>query len=294
MGGARALTLISSDGIVDGRCTVLDYVPDEAGYYSGYYEASESGILCISWNSTDLSNYPVYRVVYKISAEGGSPLRDVKWVTIGDSLNDFNTTGITKNWIKYMIEGTECDNTNLAASGTGFYRGVATAEGETSNNYIAKIAAIPEDTELITIAGSFNDISSSPWETLDVGTATDTGNTTIAGYMNAFFDELLENFSEVSIGVYMTAPWSGYHYGVQRSDDYVNVLREICLRRGIPFDDSAYYGNGLKPWIEANRVRYYTRTTGTVDGVHPNNEGHKFIYRMLRPFVEKLSPKGNT
>ena len=292
VGSAYCILLVTSDTPVNNKFTVLDVVT--TGYNStGYitdaiYTVPQNGYLIYqSVKAPTGLALEMSKTVVNISS---SSLDDIKWTTLGDSLNEFNSTA-KNNWIKYMIAETGVINTNLAASGTGFYRGKAIEEYPTASNYIAKISQIPSDTQLITIAGSFNDLMSSPWEVLSVGTATDTGTDTIAGYMNDFFDALLSAFPLTPIGVYMTAPWSNYHYGVERSDSYVSVLKEICLKRGIPFFDNAYYGNTLKPWNEANRIEYYTHDNGTVDGVHPNDKGHVFIYQMLKPFIESLSPK---
>ena len=286
VGSAYCILLVTSEDPVNNKYTVLDAVNSgysETDYIKGTYIVPQNGYLIFQTRITYTKCYLRSSQLYYMF--GSSPLNGVKWVTIGDSLNAFDSL-ITNNWIKLMITETNANNTNLAISGTGFYRGL-----NTNTNYINRISAIPADTQLITIAGSFNDLSSSPLPEIEVGTATDTGTTTLAGYMNAFFDELLSNFPNASIGVYMTAPWQNYHYGVTRSDDYVNVLKEICLRRCIPFFDNAYYGNALKPWNTANRTEYYTKTDGTVDGVHPNDKGHVFIYQMLKPFIETLSPK---
>ena len=216
-----------------------------------------------------------------------SSLDGVKWASIGDSIVAFNQTAET-NWVKYMIAGTAVNNTNLAFSGSGFYR-YSELDGYTQNNYISKIASIPSDVELITIAGSFNDLATSPWPSLPVGTSSDSGSTTIAGYMNAFFDALLAAFPDVPIAVVMTSPWDAYKPGVTASDSYVEVLGEICQKNGIPFCPDCYFGCNLKPWIAANKTEYYTHPDSSIDGVHPNSDGHVFIYRMLRPFLERVA-----
>lgn len=291
VGSCYCILLVTNAEPVSGKYTVLDVVTEgynETSYITdAIYTVPQNGYLIYQSLKSATLKLEKNTTFFDITA---SPLNGIKWVTIGDSLNEFNSTA-KNNWIKYMIADTGVINTNLASSGTGFYRGIATDDHPTAANYIAKLSRIPEDTQLITIAGSFNDLTTSPWPQLPVGTSSDTGTETIAGYMNDFFDALINAFPLVPIGVYMTAPWSNYHYGAERSDAYVSVLKEICLKKGIPFFDNAYYGNTLKPWIEANRIEYYTHDNGTVDGVHPNDKGHIFIYQMLKPFIESLSPK---
>ena len=278
--------------IVDSNDVILDSFESPAGnsyYDDARYVVPYDGTMYLNTATADfLAGQSKYKLTQDVThlAEIKSSLDGIKWISIGDSIVEFNSTAET-NWVRYMIAETSVENTNLAASGTGFYR-YSELEGYTQNNYITKIASIPNDVELITVAGSFNDLMSGPWPTLPVGTASDSGTTTIAGYMNAFFDALLTAFPTTPIAVVMTSPWDVYKPGVQRSDDYVSVLSEICQKNGIPFYPDCYYGCNLKPWIAANKTEYYTHPNSSVDGVHPNSSGHVFIYRMLRPFLEKV------
>lgn len=277
--------------ITDDYYTVLDYYDktNETGYYDFEYPyvVPADGIMYLNGHSGFVSPTGKYSLQQlKISyGASGSPLAGIKWVSFGDSICEFNSTA-NKNWIKNMIAATGVDNTNIASSGTGFYRG-RELNGSVPNNYIAKIASIPSDVEFITVNGSFNDLSAGPWPELPVGTADDTGETTLAGYMNAFFDALLSAYPTTPIAVMITSPWIYYRPGGERSDAYVSVLEQICLKRGLPFNKDSYLGSNLRPWITANREYYFKHPDGSVDNVHPGDAGHVLIYRILRPFLER-------
>jgi len=283
VGGWRAITLISNIGIVDNKCEILSYYPTDAGYFNGEYTVPQDGILVLGSNA-NYSSVQAFKMIETISFET-SPLAGCKWYSIGDSLNEFNSTADT-NWIKYMIAATDADNTNVAKSGSGFYRGT-TLEGYQQINYIKQLESVESDAELITIAGSFNDLMPSPWSPLPVGSASDTGSDTIAGYMNTFFNALIAAYPNCAIAVIMTSPWDVFKPGNTASDNYVSVLKAICEKHGIPFYPDCYYGCNLRPWNASNKETYYTHADGSVDGVHPNSKGHIFLYRMLRPFLEK-------
>lgn len=195
------------------------------------------------------------------------PFTYTRYALIGDSITEVNSTA-SINWTK-LLEADGATITNLGVGGTGFSRSTA---GNT-NNYITRISSIPSDTQYIGVSGSWNDMSSGK----SVGTADDTGNTTIAGDMNAFFDALLEAFPSIPIICYTTNPWDVYRYGVAVSDSYINVLKEICHRKGIPFK-SLYTETCIRPWIASNKSVYMT------DGSHPNNMGHLVLYNHLKPF----------
>lgn len=217
-------------------------------------------------------------IKYSTQSENISVLNNKKWCVIGDSLNEYNSTA-NINWIKLMIENTGVNVTNLAVGGTGFYAGYTT-----NSNYINKINSIPIDTDIITVALSFNDLSYYGSNTIPIGTYTDSDLTTICGYVNTFFDTLLEKYPLKSIGCYTTSPWNTYRPMQTNPEQYVNEIKKICEVKGIPFNDYCFYNSGLRPWIKAFRDEYYSNA----DGIHPNDKGHKFVYPKLRPFIESL------
>lgn len=279
--------------IVDANNIVLDRFVSPQGtmYYDDvvYTVPADGTMLLNTAISTYLDGAKRYKLTQNVPTlvPIKSPLDGVKWASFGDSIVEFNSTA-NVNWVKDMIAATGVVNTNVAFSGSGFYR-YSAYEQYSANNYISKIASVPSDVELITVAGSFNDIVTSPWPNLPIGTASDTGTDTIAGYMNDFFDALLTAFPTVPIAVHITNPWDLLKPGNASSDAYVQVLGEICKKNGIPFYPDCYYGCNLKPWIAANKTAFFTRPGGTTDGVHPNDAGHVFLYRMLRPFLEKCA-----
>lgn len=193
---------------------------------------------------------------------------------IGDSITEKNTRAKT-NWALWIKDWADPIIQNLGASGTGFIAGG-------SNPYSNRISQI-SNPDIIGIALSFNDMSNT---IADLTTAAET-----------FFDDLITAYPTVPIICYVQSPWSAYHYGIEKSDQWVNALREICQTRGIPFYDDMYKGSVLKPWIAENRAVYYINdgegSTGEEDWVHPNSNGHKAIARYLYPkFVENLVTVG--
>ena len=68
-------------------------------------------------------------------------------------------------------------------------------------------------------------------------------------------------------------------------DDYVNKMIAICERRGIPYLD-LYHTSGMRPWNEAFRNAYYSNDDG--NGVHPDSNGHKWFYPMIKQFLKQF------
>lgn len=212
-------------------------------------------------------------------------LNGKKVTVIGDSITEYNFRAKT-NWSMWLAQWTGADVQNLGVSGTGF---------AASSPYIDRISSIQATPDIIGVAMSFNDMIDS----LPVGTSSDTGTSSLAGYANDFFDALITAYPTTPIICYCQGPWQAYHPGVSKSDDWASVLKSICALKGIPFYDDLYFGCVLRPWISANRTAYYTSdnddigNTGVVDNTHPNSHGHKAIARYLYPrFAQNLVATG--
>lgn len=63
----------------------------------------------------------------------------------------------------------------------------------------------------------------------------------------------------------------------ERKRDYEEVKKEVCQSKGVPYIDLSGIAD--------------ERDTGALveDGLHPNNEGHRMVYEMVRDRLEKES-----
>lgn len=194
--------------------------------------------------------------------------RERKFACIGDSWTEINYTS-SINWT-VMAEADGATIVNLGVGGTGF------ARAGNSTRYIDRISSIPSDVTDIVVCASFNDMSAG----VDIGTPSDTGATSVLGYVNDFFDALLSAFPSKVIHCITTAPWADYHRGVARSDTYIDGIEEICKTKGIPFV-SCYDTTNLRPWLSGNLSKYY------YDNSHANNAGQNVMYNTFRQFFMK-------
>lgn len=268
---------------------------------------------------------------YKIAIEGWSTFlptllifsnyelkpkwKDKKWVIVGDSLTEKNLRA-TKNYADYISEKTGISVVNMGRSGTGYKRTY-----DEGFSFYQRIANVPSDADVITIFGSFND---SPFFS-NLGTITDTGTDTIGGCINTCLDNLFEKIPLANVGIVSPTPWSGLYPSTGNSDEYVQLLKDICERRGIPFYD-LYHNSGLRPWDAKYRSLSYKRD-GTYSastqeeqnsiqvtdallnyvkehgvpsavvgdwvimsggGTHPDEDGHKLIAPRFEVFLDSL------
>ena len=201
------------------------------------------------------------------------------WVVIGDSLTEANATASDK-YHKIISEKTGITVLNYGRSGTGYGKTYGT-----SNNFANRALELENvDCDVITIFGSFNDL------TIELGTADDTGTDTLGGWMNTTFDNLYTAKPFVSVGVILPTPWQGKTPDGSTADrakavQYCEMLKTIAERRSIPVLD-LFHRSNLHPNDSDFRDEFYSNA----DGVHPNDAGHAKIAPMIEQFLRRIIP----
>ncbi len=202
---------------------------------------------------------------------------DKKWVCIGDSLTDAGNSTTTKRYFDYIAFDTGINVINMGVSGSGYAR-----RSDDNNAFYQRVENIDTTSDAVTIFGSFNDLSAG----LPIGTSSDTDVTTLGGCINKTIDVIQGKIPTVALGIVSPTPWettkpttSGNAY------NYVNLLKEICELRSIPFLDLWRCSN-LRPWNEDFRTLAYSKDGGA--GTHPDETGHKIIAPKFKAFLETL------
>ena len=230
--------------------------------------------MCVNLGVGTAWDYTENAIVTKIE----SP----KWFALGDSITARTAAadGITKPYLEYISEEFDMSYKNLAAGGTGYAYGVG--------NIVSKVSKIPNDVELITIFGSFNDSNN----LTNLGTAKDVyvegGNNSIAAHINYVYDYIEENLPNAKLAVILPTPWAHNNPdadtdSTRKSIAYVELLKEICDSRNIPYLD-LYNNSGMTPWDENYKNEYYFNA----DGTHPNDAGHAIIAPMIVSFLKDV------
>lgn len=199
-----------------------------------------------------------------------------KWVCVGDSLTEINDR-TTKHYFDYVADETGITTVNMGDSGSGYAR-----EQDVGTAFYQRIGDCPTDADVVTIFGSFNDLGSG----LPLGSADDTGTTTIAGCINTTIDNLQAVIPLVNLGIVAPTPWDTTQPNTSgNAYNYVEMLNTICERRSIPFLDLWRCSN-LRPWDSDFRELAYSKDEG--NGVHPDETGHKLIAPRFKAFLETL------
>ena len=230
--------------------------------------------MCVNISLAPAWDYTDSAIIAKVE----SP----KWVALGDSITAPTATseGLTKNYLEYVSEECDMSYINLAAGGQGYAYG--------DYDIVSKLDKIPNDVELVTIYGSFNDSNNIS----NLGTASDVyvegGNNSVAAHINYTYDYIQTNCPNAKIVVILPQPWASMNpeensTGTRTSKAYVKLLKEICDNKNITYLD-LYTNSGMTPWVEEYRNTYYINA----DGTHPNNEGHKILASKIVPFIKSI------
>jgi len=197
------------------------------------------------------------------------------WVAFGDSLTEKNAM-TTIHYYDYVKGETGIDVTVMGVGGTGYAKGG-------TNAFYNRIVNVPTDADVITIFGSFNDLSSG----LSLGTETDTGTETIAGCMNTTLDNLFTTYPLAVVGIVAPTPWQSATPLSETSSasQYCALLKRICERRSIPYLD-LFHSSLLRPWDASFKSLAYTKDGG--GGTHPDETGHELIAPRFKGFLETL------
>lgn len=255
-------------------------VPSNIGEYGFIFVYVNIGTSQI-YELQDIRHALTYRRTEATNTWIAKNTANSKITVIGDSITEHNFRA-TKNWVEYLKDFSGAIVTNLGKSGTGF------AAGNGDDYYETRIDQIPEDTDIIGVAISFNDLYALSG---NFGTTDDTEQNSVFGYANHFFTSLINKFPNTQIICYSQNLWSTWQTEPihTKTVEYMNGIQTICEKNGIPFYNTALK-IGLKPWLDEQQTKYFTNESGVKDNTHPNSLGHIFIFNQLYPIFEKSIP----
>lgn len=221
-----------------------------------------------------------------MNTKGGTDWSGLKWVAFGDSITDETLTGADKKYCHIIAEKTGINMVNFGVGGTGYKR----RENEGTCFY-QRMANIPSDADIITILGSVNDwillnTHAGNYDGFVTGKVTDTlENNSLCGYINKAIDVAREVAPNAKIGI--ISPNTS-----DLNDKYVGMILEtlplVAEYRCIPYLDLTKVDQ-LRPKDEIFGPKYFYdyNTNGSVI-VHPNNEGHKWMYPPIMAFMKSI------
>lgn len=221
-----------------------------------------------------------------------SVLKGKKWAAIGDSITAL--TGRSNHNYHYYLAQLVGGMTiyNYGISGTGFFN---------RSDVASKI--VETDIDFISVFLGTNDWGNQTAENQKaLGIFGDTGTTTISGCINTTLTGLLNKFPLIPLIIFTPLP-RGDNYGLNAPDnsygynlkDLVDLLHQYATHFSLPIFD-LYSSSTLYPWNSSANDYYFKPPAGspyppTGDGLHPNDEGHKVLARIMRLPLEGVQHK---
>lgn len=210
-----------------------------------------------------------------------------KLIAVGDSITEVNWRALHNYlyWIKEDMPSLTIQN--LGASGTGYMNGAGV--NNTFANRINSISSYDEDTDVVIVMGSINDMT---YVTNSLGQLGDTTESTVYGSIYKFFNDLFTKFNGVRVGCISPINWKGSSVDPKLTS-YLQALKETCELFNVPYLDIHAITN-LRPDNDTFLNSYYlsdgTGHEPAVDsgGVHPNSNGHKLFYQRIKEFIKTL------
>lgn len=246
-------------------------------------------VVTFQYSMTDPQ--PFYKNIESIDGVGicasniSNLYKDKTWVCVGDSLTERNNHS-AKFYHDFIKEWLGFDVINMGVSGTGYKTRDDVASPTTEGAFYQRVAQIPSDADVVTVFGSFNDVTQGH----TLGTPSDTGTTTICGCINATIEAIYAINPAMKLGIIAPCPWKEMNPSNADAVAYVEALETICKNNSIPFLD-LFHESGLRPWIKAVRDELYNQDAQTNDdfhGTHPNSKGHELLASKIKVFIQSL------
>ncbi|MCR5398264.1 MAG: SGNH/GDSL hydrolase family protein [Lachnospiraceae bacterium] len=211
-------------------------------------------------------------------------LKGLKINFLGDSI----TEGCNASKPEYTYwRRFEKDGSIVRGYGIG---GTRIAKQHTPSNEVwdrffrSRVDEMDPDADVIVIFGGTNDYGHGD---APLGCMEDRTDETFYGALHLLYQSILSKYPKAEI-VIMTpihysdeyALFNGLGVPVRGClEDYVDIIMDVAAYYALPVLD-LYRLSGIQPAEEMLRKRY------APDGLHPNDEGHERIYKLLKNFIK--------
>ena len=242
--------------------------------FSYEFTATNDGFALLQYID---SPFDVTSSIYVV--EEANKYKSMKWTLIGDSLTDENSNPSVKKYYSYVQDDLHLVIQNLGASGSGY------KNKTTGNNFVEQSLLVDNDSDVITIFGSFNDYEI--YNVSGLGELSDTTTDTVFGCVYTTLNNLITERPNAKIGVILPTPMNYSHANpfnpTSINIEFIEGIKTIAKKFSIPVLD-LFYESNTYPWDATFRSMFYVNS----DGTHLNTEGNKRIAYQIEEFIKKL------
>ena len=213
---------------------------------------------------------------YIESQKGQGDFAGLKANFLGDSITfGYNSTYVYHEEVKKRLSLAEVRN--YGVSGTTMAVGAVSSLGE---SFVGRYLNMDNDADIVFVLGGTNDYNSS----VPLGTIDSTDNTEFYGALHILCKGLRVKYKGKII-IFATPPkrytWDEVSKPkIAPLQSYCTAIKEVCSKFGIPVVDLNSISN---IYADADISSPYLS-----DGLHPNEEGHKIMGRIISKFINNL------
>ena len=213
-------------------------------------------------------------------------LEGKKILFLGDSITEGVDASKYKNCyverVKQLAKLGEA--VNYGISGTRFAKQNIPSETATFDlDFVTRASQMEENADAVVVFGGTNDFGHGD---APFGQISDTSYNTFCGACDELFGKLIEKYPDIPIIVLTPLHRLGENdtvneIGLKRKtlSEYADVIRVKAQKYSIPVLD-LFAKSNMQPNVEAQNSIYFT------DGLHPNDNGHNRIAKLLISFLE--------
>lgn len=287
---------VKKGDVIKGRLVYLDEAPQPA--VGAFYDAEKNLISSFYSDGFDTSEYTLiapenaafirFTIILNIrqnylcinpKVEFANRAKGRAINYLGDSITrGAFTDGIAQWYANVVAAITKSTSNNYGESGT-------LLGGDASGAFWKRLSEdVDMNADALIVFGGTNDY----WSKNVLGELKSSNTLETCGAVNYIIDYWQTNCPKKPIAFILpfNQYWNGadcetdYGYGTLR--DYCNAIKAICERKGVPVLD-LFAESGMN--IAFNEIH---RNLYSVDGVHPNVEGHYVVARKIADFLDKL------
>ena len=200
---------------------------------------------------------------------------------LGDSITEgLGASAPSNHYVNVFSKIANAKVLNYGISGTRFAPQKSPSVCEMwDKDFISRVPEMEKDVNAVVVFGGTNDFGHGD---APFGDISDTEATTFCGACDYLMKLLIEKYPTKPI-IFMTPlhrcadEYPVNEIGIERKplSDYASVIKKKAEKYSIPVLD-LFGASGMQPNIDAQNKAYF------VDGLHPNDEGHRRIAEKLK------------
>ena len=215
-------------------------------------------------------------------------LKGKKILFLGDSITEgHGTSSVQKTYWSLLAARDGVEAVGYGIGGTRIARQkFPSIESKWDKDFLSRVESMEDKADVVVVFGGTNDYGHGD---APLGSMDDRDATSFYGALHCLYQALLKKYPAAQIVVMTPLHRQGENnlyneFGfrnVASLGTYVKIIGEVAEFYALPVLD-LYSLSGIQPELPLLRERY------APDGLHPNDEGHERIYRLLREFLIRL------